>query len=195
MASKLRMRIRIGSARALKQPAYSFARDSVILADFVSGQQLAVRHFVVAGTAVSTTTVPDSSKNVNEAESRPDWQTRCFQEPTPRFRQFVHEVSLIILTKPGAPHSRLRSGPASLASIDQRPPPTEMRKIKQQNMAKSVRASLTMYQKPWLARNNSGIFVVAIAVVMTMNRGMDASLVHNPIKSRNPHRISKVPTK
>jgi hypothetical protein len=60
------MRIRIGSARALKQQAYSFARESVILADFTSGQQLAVGHFVVAGTAVSTIRVPNSSKNVNE---------------------------------------------------------------------------------------------------------------------------------
>ncbi|MGA9464381.1 MAG: hypothetical protein WBV28_16425 [Terracidiphilus sp.] len=47
--------MRIGSARALKQQAYSFARDSLILADFTSAQQLAVEHFVVAGTAVSTT--------------------------------------------------------------------------------------------------------------------------------------------
>jgi hypothetical protein len=31
-----------------------------------------------------------------------------------------------------------------------------MRNTKQHNMARSVRASLTMYQKPWLARNNSG---------------------------------------
>ena len=62
-------------------------------------------------------------------------------------------------------------------------------------MAKSVRASLTMYQKPWFARNNSGIFVVAIAVVITMSRGMDTSLVHSPTRTRRPHRISKAPTK
>ncbi len=62
-------------------------------------------------------------------------------------------------------------------------------------MAKSVRASLTIYQKPWLARNNSGTLVVAIAVVITINSGMDASLVHNPNSSRMPHRTSKVPTK
>ena len=58
------MRIRIGSARALKQQAYSFAQDSVILADFTSGQQLAVRHFVVAGTVVSTTKMSDNRATV-----------------------------------------------------------------------------------------------------------------------------------
>jgi hypothetical protein len=39
------MRIRIGSASALKQHAYSFARASVILGDFTGVQQLAVAHF------------------------------------------------------------------------------------------------------------------------------------------------------
>jgi hypothetical protein len=43
------MRIRIGSASALKQQAYSFARDSVTLGDFTGGQQLAVVHFVLVG--------------------------------------------------------------------------------------------------------------------------------------------------
>jgi len=62
-------------------------------------------------------------------------------------------------------------------------------------MAKSVRASLTMYQKPWFARNNSGTFVVAIAVVITISSGMDTSLVPSPSKSRKPQRTSKVPTK
>lgn len=41
----------------------------MILADFTSGQQLAVEHLVEAGTAVSILRVPDSSKNVNELES------------------------------------------------------------------------------------------------------------------------------
>lgn len=95
----------------------------------------------------------------------------------------------------GHPQSTFWLCSASSASRDKLPPPTDMRKIKQQSMAKSVRASLTMYQKPWLARNNSGTFVVAIAVVITMSSGIDTSLVHSPIKSRRPHRISKVPTK
>lgn len=43
------MRIRIGSARALKQHAYSFARDSVTLGDFTGTQQLAVTHFGSVG--------------------------------------------------------------------------------------------------------------------------------------------------
>ena len=94
----------------------------------------------------------------------------------------------------GIPQSLLRS-PASLASRDQLPPPTEMRKTRQQNMAKSVRASLTMYQKPWLARNSSGTFVVAIAVVITASSGIDTSLVPSPSKSRSPQRTSKLPTK
>jgi hypothetical protein len=43
------MRIRIGSASALKQHAYSFARASVILGDFTGVQQLAVAHFGSVG--------------------------------------------------------------------------------------------------------------------------------------------------
>jgi hypothetical protein len=43
------MRIRIGSASALKQHAYSFARDSVTLGDFTGVQQLAVTYFGAAG--------------------------------------------------------------------------------------------------------------------------------------------------
>jgi hypothetical protein len=43
------MRIRIGSASALKQHAYSFARDSVTLGDFTGVQQLAVTHFESVG--------------------------------------------------------------------------------------------------------------------------------------------------
>src|SRR5215469_9398105 len=37
------------------------------------------------------------------------------------------------------------------------PPPAKIR-IKEQNIAKSVRASLTVCQNPWFGRNNSGIF-------------------------------------
>ena len=84
---------------------------------------------------------------------------------------------------------------ARVASRDQIPPPTKMRKTKQQNMAKSVRASLTMYQKPRLARNNSGTFLVAIAVVITISKGIDAILVPSPSTSRKPQRTSNVPTK
>jgi hypothetical protein len=43
------MRIRIGSASALKQHAYSFARDSVTLGDFTEAQQLADTHFGSVG--------------------------------------------------------------------------------------------------------------------------------------------------
>jgi hypothetical protein len=43
------MRIRIGSASALKQHAYSFARASVTLGDFTGVQQLAVEHFGSVG--------------------------------------------------------------------------------------------------------------------------------------------------
>jgi hypothetical protein len=62
-------------------------------------------------------------------------------------------------------------------------------------MAKSVRASLTMYQNPWPARKSSGTFVVAIAVEMTIKSGMDAALVQSPSNTRRPHTISNVPTK
>jgi len=42
-------------------------------------------------------------------------------------------------------------GRARRASSDHAPPPTESRKSSAHNIAKSVRASLTMYQKPWPA--------------------------------------------
>lgn len=62
-------------------------------------------------------------------------------------------------------------------------------------MAKSVRASLTMYQNPWFGRKSSGIFVVAMAVHMTINKGIAAALVNRPNSTSNPHTISKAPTK
>jgi hypothetical protein len=77
------------------------------------------------------------------------------------------------------------------ASSDHTPPPTEIRKSKEQNIAKSVRASLTMYQTPWLGRNSSGIFVVTIAVVMMMNSGAAAALVPRPSKTSRPQTIFK----
>jgi hypothetical protein len=61
------------------------------------------------------------------------------------------------------------------ASRGQLPPPTKIRKIKEQNIEKSVRASLTIYQNPWLGRNNSGILVVAIAVEITITNGIAAA--------------------
>ena len=69
-----------------------------------------------------------------------------------------------------------------------------IKKIRQQAMAKSVRASLTMNQKPCAGRESSGILVVAIAVEMMTSSGTDASRVTNPISTRNPHTISKTPT-
>jgi hypothetical protein len=79
--------------------------------------------------------------------------------------------------------------------MDHAPPPTEIKKSSEQNIAKSVRASLTMYQKPWPARNSSGTFVVAIAVVITISRGTADALVQSPRSTRIPHTISKLPTK
>ena len=70
-----------------------------------------------------------------------------------------------------------------------------IRKSKLIVIAKSVLASLTMNQKPWFGRNNSGILVVAIAVRITIRSGMLATLVKRPIKISKPHAISKVPTK
>jgi len=61
----------------------------------------------------------------------------------------------------------------------QQPPRTKTRKITEQNIAKSVRASL-MYQNPWFGRNNSGIFVVAMAVQITIRSGTAAALVERP---------------
>lgn len=62
-------------------------------------------------------------------------------------------------------------------------------------MAKSVRASLTMNQNPWAARDSSGIFVVAMAVQITISSGIAANRVTSPIKTRRPQKISNVPTK
>ena len=61
-------------------------------------------------------------------------------------------------------------------------------------MTKSVRASLTIYQHPWFARDSSGILVVAIAVVMMINKGIDAARVHTPNRTGPPQTISKPPT-
>src|SRR5271169_6022603 len=55
----------------------------------------------------------------------------------------------------------LEASGALRASNDHIPAPTEIRKSSEHSIAKSVRASLTIYQNPWLARNSSGIFVVA----------------------------------
>jgi hypothetical protein len=44
-----------------------------------------------------------------------------------------------------------------------------------------------MYQKPWLARNSSGIFVVARAVVITINSGTADALVPSPRSTKRPH--------
>src|SRR5208282_3000684 len=81
------------------------------------------------------------------------------------------------------------------ASRAQSPPPAAIRKSSEQNMAKSVRASLTMNQKPWLARKTSGTFVVAMAVVITTNSGTAVSRVQRPSSTQRPHTISKPPTK
>ena len=66
------------------------------------------------------------------------------------------------------------------ASRAQPPPPTKIRKLTEQNLAKSVRVSLTMYQNPWFGRNNSGIFVVAMAAQITIRSGTAAALVQRP---------------
>src|SRR5208337_2969744 len=81
------------------------------------------------------------------------------------------------------------------ASRDHDPPPTLIRKSKLNVIAKSVRASLTMNQKPWLRWNSSGILVVAIAVRITSNNGMLASLVTSPTRPRNPQITANAPTK
>lgn len=82
----------------------------------------------------------------------------------------------------------------SFAPSDHDPPPSRIRNISAQNIAKSVRASLTMYQKPWFGRSSSGIFVVPIAVVITTSRGTADKLVQSPSKTRSPQAISNEPT-
>ena len=81
------------------------------------------------------------------------------------------------------------------ASRDHSPAPTLIRKSKLIVIAKSVLASLTMNQKPWSGRTNSGILVVAIAVRMTIKSGMLAILVNSPIRTSKPQATSKLPTK
>jgi hypothetical protein len=78
---------------------------------------------------------------------------------------------------------------------DKVPPPAAIRKSNEQSIAKSVRASLTINQNPWFARNSSGIFVVLMAVVITIINGTAEALVQSPSNIRKPHKISKVPTK
>jgi hypothetical protein len=80
-------------------------------------------------------------------------------------------------------------------SKDELPPPARIRNSNEQNIAKSVRASLTVYQKPWLALTNSGTFVVAMAIVITMSSGTAVTFVQKPNSTKIPHTISKVPTK
>lgn len=72
------------------------------------------------------------------------------------------------------------------------PPPEAIRKSKQQNIAKSVRASLTIYQNPCVGRNSSGIFVVAIAVEMTISSGMAAIRVLRPNNTSKPLTINRL---
>jgi hypothetical protein len=81
------------------------------------------------------------------------------------------------------------------ASGDHDPAPTLIRKSRLITIAKSVLASLTMNQNPCSGRHNSGIFVVAIAVRITIRSGMLAILVNKPIKTRKPQAISNVPTR
>src|SRR6202008_1348381 len=57
--------------------------------------------------------------------------------------------------------------------------PDTTRNSRHISVAKSVRASLTMYQNPWPACFSSGIFVVAMAVQMIMRRGITATRVKN----------------
>src|SRR5579863_9405030 len=73
--------------------------------------------------------------------------------------------------------------------------PDTIRNSRHINMAKSVRASLTMYQNPWPACLSSGIFVVAIAVLMMTSSRIAANRVNNPIKTSSPHPTSNPPTK
>src|ERR1019366_2244675 len=98
------------------------------------------------------------------------------------------------LSSPG-PCTLFEATEAFRAPMDQIPPSTEIRKSSEHSIAKSVRASLTMYQNPWLARDSSGIFVLTIAVVITISSGIAAARVHTPSRTNRPHAISNVPTK
>lgn len=88
-----------------------------------------------------------------------------------------------------------QSGSPARASSDHAPAPAKIKNSSEQNIAKSVRASLAIYQNPWFVRNSSGILVLAIAVQMMMNNGIDASRVKSPSNTNAPQRISKNPTK
>ena len=70
--------------------------------------------------------------------------------------------------------------------MPQAPPPARIRKISEQSIAKSVRASLTMNQKPWVGRVSSGSLVVTMAVVMMIKRGREAARVQRPMRTRKP---------
>lgn len=60
-------------------------------------------------------------------------------------------------------------------------------------MAKSVRYSCAIFQKPLSIK--IGSLVVINAVVIIVNRGMDASLVNKPNKTSEPQTISRFATK
>jgi hypothetical protein len=80
-------------------------------------------------------------------------------------------------------------------SKEHEPAPAMIRKMRDMSMEKSVRASLIMNQNPWPGLDNSGILVVAIAVQMMINNGIEAMRTVNPIRTSKPQIISKVPTK
>jgi len=67
-----------------------------------------------------------------------------------------------------------------------------MRKIRPSNMQKSVRASCIDAQTPDF--ESMGIFVVAMATIMSISSGIETSRVSNPTISDAPQASSTTPT-
>ena len=81
----------------------------------------------------------------------------------------------------------------SSLSTDQFPPPFISRNKLPRSIAQSVLPLCIICQNPSL--DKISVFVVAMATIIIIKRGMLANLVKRPIKIKIPQRISIVPTK
>ena len=77
-------------------------------------------------------------------------------------------------------------------SAEKLPAPNTIKKISSIVIAKSVRYSCAICQKPLFRR--IGIFVVINAVIIIISNGIEANLVRNPISTKEPQTISNVAT-
>jgi len=82
---------------------------------------------------------------------------------------------------------------SSFKSTDHFPPPYIIKSMSKTVKEKSVLYSCANVQKPLVV--SKGNLVVIKAVIIMINKGIDASLVKNPNKIIVPHNISNAPVK